>query len=155
MLGRVFSLWLTLLLLTLAVTAGVGQASDAKGSALAILRGRVFCVDASGRELNPLFDCSGDASKFTLKTSDGKRFAFLAGDGQVSVFSDSRVRQRDLQITANRYPDDRLEVIKVQSVKDGKLYDLYYFCELCNITAFGPGPCPCCRNDLEFRETLP
>jgi hypothetical protein len=43
----------------------------------------------------------------------------------------------------------------VQSIREGKLYDIYYFCELCNVRAYAPGPCPCCRNELEFRETPP
>jgi rubrerythrin len=46
-----------------------------------------------------------------------------------------------------------LELIKVQSIREGKLYDIYYFCEICNIREYAPGLCPCCRNELEFRET--
>jgi len=41
----------------------------------------------------------------------------------------------------------------VQSVKEGKLYDIFYYCEVCSITAYTPGLCPCCRNELEFRES--
>jgi rubrerythrin len=70
-----------------------------------------------------------------------------------AMFTDMRVRQRDLQITARLRAGDQLELIKVQSVKEGKLYDLFYFCEVCNIRAYAPGPCPCCRNEMEFRET--
>jgi rubrerythrin len=71
------------------------------------------------------------------------------------MFTDSRVRQRDLQVTARLRVGDHLEIIKVQSIKDGKLYDIIYFCEVCNIRAYAPGLCPCCRNELEFRETTP
>jgi hypothetical protein len=69
------------------------------------------------------------------------------------VFADSRVRQRELQITARAHARDELEIIKVQSIKAGKLYDIFYYCDVCSITAYVPGLCPCCRNELEFRET--
>jgi len=69
-----------------------------------------------------------------------------------AVFTDTRVRQRELQVTARLHAGDQLEIIKVQSVKEGKLYDIFYYCEVCSITAYTPGLCPCCRNELEFRE---
>ena len=33
---------------------------------------------------------------------------------------------------------DQLEIVLVQSIREGKLYDIYYFCELCNIRAYAP-----------------
>jgi hypothetical protein len=77
----------------------------------------------------------------------------VPNDEEAAIFSDHRVRERDLQLTVKVHPGDRLELVKVQSIRQGKLYDLYFFCELCNITAYAPGLCPCCRNELEFRET--
>jgi rubrerythrin len=73
-------------------------------------------------------------------------------DTSTAIFTDGRVRQRELQVTARLDSKSQLEIIRVQSIKEGKLYNLYYFCEICNITAYAPGPCPCCGNELEFRE---
>ncbi len=36
---------------------------------------------------------------------------------------------------------------------DGKLHDVHYYCEVCNITAYAPGLCPCCRREMELKET--
>jgi len=149
---------LTLILSHLLIPGAVasfGKQTSTDQLPLVVLRGRVVCLDPQGREVNPLFDCKGDDARFSLKSKDGKQYLFVAGDPETSIFTDSRVRQRDLQITAKLHPESRLELIKVQSVREGKLYDLYYFCELCNIRAYGPGLCPCCRNELEFRETPP
>ena len=66
-----------------------------------------------------------------------------------------RHAHRRFQITARLHSGDQLEIIKVQSVKEGKLYDIHYYCDVCSITAYVPGLCPCCRNELEFRETPP
>lgn len=119
----------------------------------AIFRGRAFCVDGKGRLLDPAEKCDLESSRFKFQTPGGKAYDFLQSDLSVAIFTDSRVRARELQLTANLYPEDQLEIIKVQSVRAGKLYDLYYFCEVCNITAYAPGPCTCCREEMEFRET--
>jgi hypothetical protein len=123
------------------------------GGSLAILRGRVECTDERGKPVAAMFDCK-DGSTFALTTAGGKRYGFISGDVETTVFTDGRVRQRDLQITAKLHEGDRLELVKVQSIRGGQLYDVYYFCELCNITRYAPGLCPCCRANLEFRETL-
>ena len=111
--------------------------------------------DAAGREADALFGCDGVSHRFGFAGKDGRLYKFSATDTMTAMFSDPRVRQRQLQVTARLRAVDQLEVIKVQSIKEGKLYDIFYFCEVCNIRAYAPGLCPCCRNDLEFRETPP
>lgn len=126
---------------------------DAANSAPAVIRGRVVCLDSSGR--GDSIGCTDSSNNFGLVSADGRRYKFLSTDSSTAMFTDPRVRQRELQITAKLLTDDRLEIVTVQSIRDGKLYDIYYFCELCNITAYAPGPCVCCRQELEFRETPP
>lgn len=120
---------------------------------LAVIRGRVVCLDSGGSA--DAIGCNESSNNFGLVSADGKRYKFLSSDSSTAMFADSRVRQRELQITAKLLPDDRLEIVTVQSIREGKLYDIHYFCELCNITAYAPGPCVCCRQELEFRETPP
>ena len=112
-----------------------------------------MCLDAAGRETETLFGCNEATQHFGFASKDGKLYRFLPTDPMTAVFTDARVRQRELQLTARLHAGSQLEVIKVQSVKEGKLYDIFYFCEVCTITAYTPGLCPCCRNELEFRET--
>jgi len=121
---------------------------------LVVIRGRAVCLDSSGREADSLFGCSDTGKTFGFVSKDGKLYKFLPTDTMTPVFSDVRVRQRDLQLSARLHPGDRLEIIKVQSVKEGKVYDIFYYCDVCSITAYIPGPCPCCGKDLEFREKL-
>src|SRR5262245_4702980 len=118
---------------------------------LTVLRGRASCIDAAGKPVSDLFDC-GPSPRFSFVDIQGHTFSFIPTDIQAPIFTDSRVRQRDLQLTARLRAKDQLEIIKVQAVRDGKLYDIYYYCELCNIRAYVPGECPCCHNQLEFRE---
>ena len=120
---------------------------------LAVIQGRAVCLDASGRVSQSLFGCNDPSARFALIDRDAKLHNFAPTDTATAIFTDGRVRQRELQVTARLDSKSQLEIIRVQSIKDGKLYKLYYFCEICNITAYAPGPCPCCGNELEFRET--
>ena len=134
---------------SLAANSGVQNGDQT----LIVARGRVLCLDSSGREVDSLLGCNEQGHRFAFASKEGRLYKFSPSDAMAEMFTDSRVRQRELQISARLFAGDRLEVIKVQSVKEGKLYDIYYFCELCNIKAYAPGLCPCCRNQLEFRET--
>lgn len=119
---------------------------------LSVIRGRAVCLNAAGREVESIFGCSETGTRFGFASKEGKLYTFTPTDTMTAVFTDVRVRQRDLQLTARLHAGDQLEIIKVQSVKEGRVYDIFYFCEVCSITAYTPGLCPCCRKELEFRE---
>ena len=131
------------------------QVKDSDAPALVVLRGRAVCLDQSGSEIDALFGCDERAGHFGLVDKGAKLHSFDPADSTTAVFTDARVRARDLQVTARLNAKRQLEIIKVQSVREGKLYDIYYFCEICNIRAYTPGPCPCCQKELEFKETPP
>ena len=128
-------------------------AMPAVQSAPVVQRGHIVCLDAAGKRSAASAACDGPGARFALSGSDGKLQAFSADDAATAMFTDLRVRRRELQITAQMAAHDQLEIVRVQSIREGKLYDIYYFCELCNIRAYAPGLCPCCRNEMELRET--
>ncbi|RPJ86183.1 MAG: hypothetical protein EHM18_07530 [Acidobacteria bacterium] len=115
------------------------------------IEGTVVCATEQGSVLPSADTCSG-SHNYALRTQ-GKVYFFLKQDPRAEIFHDARVRARRLRISGWARPGNRIEIIKLQSVRDGLLYDLYYFCETCNIKALVGGPCPCCQADLEFRET--
>ncbi|HJQ69977.1 MAG TPA: hypothetical protein VKA70_13450 [Blastocatellia bacterium] len=137
---RILTLFFLILLAPLCRT-GVGVASE--DAPLVILRGRVSCQGQA---------CDTPSGRFEFTATTGQLYTFVEGDELALIFQDPRVRSRELQITARLRAKDRLEIIKVKSVVSGRLHDLYYFCEVCNITAYAPGPCPCCRSELQFFE---
>jgi hypothetical protein len=119
------------------------------------LRGRVICLTEELQkpyQVTP--DCDARGHVYTLKTAEGKLYPFLPVDTAAAIWTDERFRQRDLQITARTFPNtDFIEVIRLQSWRDGKLHNLYYFCDVCYISSHKPGPCECCQEPYEFRET--
>ena len=117
-----------------------------------VLQGYVALLDESGRRLDAGQNRQQALPNYELLTRDGKRYRFSPDDLIAPIFTKSQVRKMELQITALLHENALLELIKVLAIKEGKLYDIYYFCDLCNITAYGPGPCPCCFEPLVFIE---
>lgn len=117
------------------------------------VRGRVVFLDALGQPQSSQERVKEAQRRFGVHASDGKLYTFSPTDPRAQIFVDARVREKELQITG-WLRGGNLEIIQVRSVREGRLYDLYYRCEICNITSFEPGPCWCCQEEFEFRETL-
>lgn len=113
-----------------------------------IVRGRIVCVDETGAEVR----CSPSSERFVI-LSGGRKYYFSPADEKSQMFRDARVREREIEVRAWLRDKDQLEIIKIYSVLNGKLYDIHYFCPVCNITAYAGGPCWCCQKDFELRET--
>lgn len=142
-----------ILAMSLSSLAAPRQSETPDNYKLAVIQGRAVCLDASGHASESLFGCNDPSARFAIIDRDAKLHNFAPTDIGTAIFTDARVRQRELQVTARLDSKSQLEIIRVQSIKAGKLYNIYYFCEICNITAYAPGPCPCCGRELEFRET--
>jgi len=112
------------------------------------LRGSAACLDRAGRRQA----CGTAPRRFALEDREGHVHPFLATDELARIFEDPRVRERDLLVRAREEAANALAIIKVFSVKDGKPYDLRYYCDVCHITAYVPGPCPCCGREMELLE---
>ena len=114
-----------------------------------LVSGRVVCVDETGSEV----PCHSDDRLFALKAADGRRHLFIPEDSNSRIFEDKRLHARELQVRAWNRGQNRLEIIKVYSIKNGQLFTIHYFCSTCNIKAFVGGLCWCCQEEFEFRET--
>ncbi len=97
-------------------------------------------------------------------TKTGKRVLVLAADdgdshplvedaASAMLFLDGRLRNRPVRLTALRVPGTgKLQVVRVQTVTDGGVCDVDYWCEVCQISLDRPGPCFCCGEPAELRE---
>lgn len=129
--------------------SAAGATPDAHEEAVVLLRGRVVCIDKSAG-VRP---CVVESRRFALRTVEGVLHVFPSQDTLAGIFEDDSVRERELLVRARRTPSGGIETIKVYSTRNGTIYDLDYFCEVCNITAYAPGPCVCCGQPLRLRET--
>lgn len=89
--------------------------------------------------------------------SGGKEIRLAGKDERIkAILGDERLLGKELEATGHWLEKDRkLEVQELHSLRRGKRHEIMYFCEICNIWAFQPGPCVCCQEPVELRELLP
>jgi hypothetical protein len=101
----------------------------------------------------PLSGPGGKPGRLALAADDGTTYPLVEDDASRMFFLDARLRGRPVVLTAVRVPDTgALEVVYVQTVKDGVVCEVDYWCEICQISSTHPGPCVCCGDDAPLRE---
>jgi hypothetical protein len=117
------------------------------------LRGRVVCLPEEmhrlyGTELDPKH-----AHLYGFKTDDGTYYTLMRTELSEALFVDARLREKELLLKGHAFPRTGIfEVTNMKSIKDGVVYDLYYYCDVCNIKTVSPGPCMCCQGPVRLVE---
>lgn len=68
------------------------------------------------------------------------------------TLGDKRLEGRAVRVEGELLANGRLKVNHFWTVREGKLYRVRYFCELCNIETLEPGLCMCCQQETELQE---
>ncbi len=68
------------------------------------------------------------------------------------TLQDERLLNREVRLEGRMRPDGVMEVTRLYTLRDGKLYKVRYYCEVCNIEALEPGPCVCCQKPTDLQE---
>lgn len=70
-----------------------------------------------------------------------------------ALFTDERFSKHPLILTGRTFPGTQLlEVSGWRWIHDGKVFDVYYWCDVCSIRTIDPGPCACCQGNVVLRE---
>ena len=151
-------LLIAILVLVIAQGMGVGysgtpgDSSDRGGDVE--LRGHVVCIP---EEMNRLYGAdlpTGHAHLYGFKTAEGAIFTLLRTKNSEALFADERVRAKELIIRGRLFPGTSIfDATPLRTVRDGKIYDLYYWCDICAIKTVVPGECMCCQKEVELMET--
>lgn len=104
---------------------------------------------------------AGPDGRPAVRTADG-RLIFLDGDkSTVGVLKDARVIGMDFEALGHFTAPDQftIEPIHKRAMfvhKDGKRLMVTYWCDVCGIRSYTPGPCWCCQQEtaLDLREKL-
>ncbi len=147
------------LCIVLAVSAGwlpLLTAGDTKKSPDAKdvqLTGKVVPLADLLAKFGSKLDADAAAVSLALVADGGKVYPLIKDDGARMFFSDKSLQGRPMRLTGRLYANSNLlQVINVHSLKDGKLHDVYYWCEICIIKRYEKGKCDCCGYPMEFRE---
>jgi len=89
-----------------------------------------------------------------FKTESGSTYALISNRLSSALFIDTNLQSKVLLLKGRVSPKTRsFEVTgNFRSVRDGKIYDLYYYCDVCAIKGSEPGLCMCCREPVHLVE---
>jgi len=88
-----------------------------------------------------------------LVTDDGKIYPLVKDAGSRMFFKDAKLLKRPMRLTGRLIPGSMLlQVVNVHSYLQGKLHEVYYWCDICTIRGYEAGICDCCGGPMDFRE---
>jgi hypothetical protein len=91
-----------------------------------------------------------------LETEDKKLFPIVKDSGSRPFYRDPRLLGRPMEIRGRLLPGSGLlQIYQAQSLKEGKLHEVYYWCDVCAIKRYSlekTGICECCGGPMELRE---
>jgi hypothetical protein len=120
------------------------------------LRGRVICLPEAMHALYGTELPAGHAHVYGFHASDGAFYTLLRTRWSEALFLDARLRAKDLLLKGRVFAHSHLlDVESFKSIRDGRVWDLYYYCEVCAIKSVSPEPCACCQGPMELVETSP
>ena len=92
-------------------------------------------------------------SWLALVTDEGKIYPLVKDAGSRMFFKDAKLLNRPMRLTGCLVPGSTLlQVVNVHSYVNGRLHEVYYWCDICTIRGYEAGICDCCGGPMEFRE---
>src|SRR5262249_54907752 len=140
------------------VAAGVliseGSPASAKDEAPAQFSGKVIPLKDLLEKAGSKLDADAEPFWLALVTAEGKIYPVIKDDGGRRFFKDEKLRNREVRITGKLVAGtDLLQVLSMVGLKNGKAFDLYYWCDICSIKRYEKMQCECCGGPMELRET--
>jgi hypothetical protein len=119
-----------------------------------VLRGNVVELGPHMlKVLNVPVDADVSKAVVALVTDSGEVHPLVKDVRSRGFWMDKRLRDRPMELHVHKFPGlPFVRVIDTYSFKDGKKFAVDYWCTVCAITTFEPGPCPCCQDEIELRE---
>jgi hypothetical protein len=88
-----------------------------------------------------------------LVTATGEVHPLVRDVRSRGFFMDKRLRDREMELHVHKYPGlPFVRLIDAYSFKNGAKHQVDYWCDICAITTYQPGPCPCCQDEIQLRE---
>jgi hypothetical protein len=88
-----------------------------------------------------------------LAGDDGKVYPLIKDAGSRMFFKDAKMLDRTVRLTGQLLADSQLlQVVNIHTVKQGELFDVFYWCDICAIRESELVACGCCGGPMELRE---
>jgi hypothetical protein len=131
------------------------ETSRQAAPSLETYRGKVVSLNERLKKLGVAVDPEAGLL-LALETDKGQMLPLLRDPGSLMFFRDSRLLDRPLEVRGRVLPGTGLlQIISFHALKDGKRFEVYYWCETCAIKRLSlekTGVCECCGGVMELRE---
>jgi hypothetical protein len=119
------------------------------------LAGRLVCLAEEMQRIHGADLPSNHRHVEGFRTEQGEYFTLLETKLSVALFKDPLLKSRQLLLKGRVYPGSRIfDVTLIRSLKNKRIHDVYYWCDICSIKSVVPGECMCCQEEVEFQEKL-
>jgi hypothetical protein len=148
------SAWLIIAVLSVCLLCVAGSTSAEPEAKTVQLEGKVVPMAGLLEKFGSKLDAEAAPHWLALVTNDGKTYPLIKDDGSRLFFADSHLQNRTMRISGRLFQDTHLlQVLSVNSVKNGQLYEIYYWCDICSIRRNELlKKCDCCGGPMELRE---
>ena len=135
---------------------GTTLSNEAADHTTVTLRGRVVWMAEAMRRLHGAeSDADGERAIVALETEDGRLLPILKDTRGRAFHKDPRWMGVPMELVARRYRGSpMLQVVRTYNLKDGKKYEVDYWCDICAIPMFELKECECCQGPIRIREQL-
>lgn len=144
-----------LLIVALGVAAAAAEPKPAPPKE-EVFRGKVVPLTTVLKRLD--IELDPDAAPFwlALEAEGGKVYPLIKDAGGRTFYHDKRLIGQTVQLRGRVIPGTQLmQVLQVFTLKNGKVHEAFYWCEVCAIKRYSLEPngnCDCCGAPMEFRE---
>ncbi len=120
------------------------------------LRGKVvFLAEAMQRRYGVQTDADAAEKVVALEAQDGKLYPIVKDFRGRGFLLDSRLRNIDMELLVRQYEGSpMIQVVRVYTLKEGRKYELDYWCDICAIPMYELKACECCQGPTRIREQL-
>jgi hypothetical protein len=94
----------------------------------------------------------GSATNLLFKTDSGLAYNLKRSTAAEALFLDPELLKKHLLLTGKVQGKDFEVTGILHSVREGKVYELFYYCDICSISSSFPGLCQCCREPSVLTE---
>jgi hypothetical protein len=142
-----------LLAATLPAPCQAPKAQESKDQEAGVFLGKVVPLGEWFKKQGISLDKDAGEQSFGLEMDDGRILPLVKNKESRLFFKDPRLLNRPMRLTGRLVPGvSMLQITKVQSVINGQIHAVYYWCDHCELAATEPGPCSCCGSPVKLYE---
>lgn len=122
--------------------------------AIVELRGQVVCLSEEMQRLHGASVPEKHQHDYGLKAEGGLFYSLTRTTLSEGLLTDTNLHGRTLILKGRVFPKTQIFEVtgNIHAVKNGKLFELFYYCDVCSIKSSAPGACMCCREPVHLVE---